>query len=314
VVLTRYIHPEPGQPRSFHWTGLNFTLDPEHGKSWQEFLANRRTVIENNWQKLEPVRIWLAELNAFERIADLDSNPNSSHALDYQVKRPLIQNTMAYASLQALDGQGDAALATLLPLFEVGAKLEAGTRGAQYWRDAREMQEGAIQAAGFVVDRAPVSAEARARFAAALSVRGGGPAGIRRLYAIRHARIEQTTVSFGRAMIAWGWPSFDFLRPELDLMGTVVFNRHASLNRWSELLADVAEFGGRRDATKAQQRMTEFLTRESRVRFKNFGNAWVVSMVARVGLKDVAGEQNKYWAEEDRRAALLRRLQSPEGK
>ncbi|HWA28834.1 MAG TPA: DUF4062 domain-containing protein [Lacunisphaera sp.] len=309
AVLTRYNVPPFGKPRPFRWTGLNFGLDPGKRKSWQEFLAARRPEILANWQKLEPVRAWLAEVNAFERIGDRAEDLTDLRVLDNLATVPLLQNSMAIASLQALDGQGEAALGTLLPLLEVGGKLEEATRGASYWRNAREMQDAAIKAAAFVLDTTPVPAGARDRFAAALAARGGGAAGIRRLYAVRHARLVQGTASFGRAMIFSGWQSLEFLRPEFDLVGPVVFNRNASHNRWGELFADLAELAGRRQIARAQQRLDEFLAEESRVRLKNIGNAWVANMVARMGIKDITGEQTKYWEMEDRRAALLARLQ-----
>lgn len=312
AVVTRYNFAGYGRPRPFNWKGVNFSLDPEKRKSWREFVDNRRDVIAANWQKLEPVRAWLVEVNAFERIADLTPDLDTDRNIDYQVIRPLTDNTMAVASRQALDGQGDVALATLQPLLEVGGKIEEGARGAAYWRDARTMQDAAIKAAAFVLESTPVSAEARARFAAALTARGGGTAGARRPYAIRFARLEQSTSSFGRAVTTSGWQSLDFLRPELDLLGPAVFNRNAARNRWGELLADLAECAARREPDRAQQRMTAFLAQEGRIRVKNIGNAWVVGMVAQLTFKDVAGEQNKYWEVEDRRAALLQRLQMSE--
>ena len=312
AVFTRYNLSWYGQPRVFRWTGWNFNLDPEFRKGWQDLLANHRAEVESNWQKLEPVRAWLAELNAFDRLADLPQSQNGMRITDYQVMRPLVQNSMAHASFQALDGHGDAALATLRPLLEVGGKLEEGARGTHYLNDARQMQDAAIKAASFVLDTTPVSPEARARFAAALSAHGGGAAGARRLYAIRYARVEQSASSFGRAVTIWDWQQFDFLKPELDLLGPVVFNRQASLNRWAELFAAQAEFAARRQGEQARQRTDDFLAQEGRAGLKNIGNAWVVRLATReLGLREVSKEQTNYWAVEDRRTALLARLRAP---
>jgi len=224
--------------------------------------------------------------------ADLPRDLSDVRMFSFQVLRPLVLNTMAWASLQALDGQGDAALATLLPLLQVGGKLEEAARGVRYWRDAREMQDAAIKAAGFVLDNTPVSAEARARFAAALVARGGGTAGARRVYAIRFARIEQASRSFGKVMTSWDWEQFAFLQQGLDLLGSVAFNRQASLNRWGELFADLAEFAQRREFDQAQQRATGFLAQEGGPRFKNVGNSWVIRLTA-VSLVSMTSPRNR---------------------
>lgn len=313
AVLNRYKLTSFGQPRLFRWTGTNFNLDPENRLAWQRLLQSQRTVLESNWKKLEPVRTWLTELNAFDRIADLDRDRNNFRSIDYQVLRPLTLNSMAIASFQALDGRGDDALATLQPLLEAGGKLEEGARSVRYWRDAREMQNAAIMAAAFVLDSTTVSAEARARFAAALSSRGGGTAGARRLHAIRYATIVKYATSFGRMMTISGSQMFEFLRPVLDLTGPVVFNRQASLNHWGELFTDLAEYSARRETDKAQQRATRFLSEEGSVRLKNLGHAWLVCLAGKnMSLKTTGEEQTKYWLVEDRRMALLKRLQSPE--
>lgn len=312
-VLLRYSFRLSGH-RNFKWTGSNFSqsLSPEQDQSWREFVVGHRAAIEANWQKLEPVRAWLGELNAFERIADLHQDLLDLTTIDYQVTRPLIQNSMARASLQALDDQGDAALTTLVPLLEVGGKLEEGARGTRYLRDARALQDGAIKAARFVLDNSRVSTEARARFAAALVARGGGVAGARRVYAARFAMMEQASGSFGRVMTGWSWSSFDFLQPGLNFLGPVFFNRQASLNHWGEFMASLAEFAARREPDQAEQCATEFLAQAGRPRFKNVGNSWAICLVTEpLGLKQVGKEQKEYWLVEDRRTALHARLLAP---
>lgn len=311
AVLIRYNFNGYG-PRAFRWTGSNFHLDPEKRLSWTEFARNRRAVVADNWQKLEPVRAWIGELNAFEQIADLRRDLSSVRVIDYQVLRPLLINTMAYASMQALDGQGDAALATLQPLLEVGGKLEEGARGLIYWRKAREMQEAAMKGAEFVLDSSAVSGAARERFAAALAARGGGANGARRPYVIRLARMEYATDSFGRVILAGNERMFNLLEPGLNLIGPVAFNRQASRNRWSELFGDLAELAVRRQPDQAQRRAEDFLDLESRVRLKNHGHAWLVCFTTKLlGLKTVGEEQTKYWKLEDRRTALLAKLRAP---
>ena len=316
AVLMRYGQIDFGrlQPaaKNFKWTGFRFSQGPEQGKIWQDFLPGHRTEIEANWMALAPVRAWLDELNAFDRLADLDTDLLDTTTIAYPVRLIYTKNAMAIAGLQALDGQGDAALATLQPLLEVGGKLEVAARGTGHYDAAREMQAAAIRAAEFVLDTAPVSASARARFATGLTAGGGGTAGARRLHAIHYAMIAGASDSFGHAITAWTWQQFEFLRLPLDLVGPVVFNRRASLNRWGELLADLQDFAVRREPAQTKKRVAAFLEQESRFRFKNIGGSWVTWLASeRLGLKAASLQLKGYWTMEDKRAALLARLRTP---
>ena len=146
----------------FKWTGFNFYNEPGQGKIWRDFLVERRADIEANGVKLAPLRDWIAELNGFDRIADLTEDLSVYTPVYYQVLQPYIKGTTAIAGVRALDGQGDAALAALQPLLEAGGRLEVAARGDGYYENARALQLAAIQTAEFVLDNAPVSAEARA--------------------------------------------------------------------------------------------------------------------------------------------------------
>jgi hypothetical protein len=313
AVLSRYNYnyAQPQKP-PFKWTGANFSQGPEQGRIWTDFLADHRAEIGANWTKLAPVRAWIDELNAFGRIADLHDDQREYARITYQVRNPYVQNAMAVACLLAIDGQGDAALATLRPMLEVGGKLEEGARGVGYFGDARALQAGAIRAAGFVLDNARVSAAARAGFATALAAHGGGPAGAGRVYAIRYAFVTQATRSFGRAVTVWLGDSFDFLRPGLDLVGPVVFNRHATQNRWGEFYADLQGQAGRRELGKTGPRLAAFLAPVEGLQFKDIGGAWVARLAReQLGLNRIAEQQKTYWDLEDKRAALLARLAQP---
>jgi hypothetical protein len=86
----------------------------------------------------------------------------------FQPFRAHYQHACAIASLQALDGHGDAALATLLPILEVNRKLEPSSRTLVRSMLARVGQRMAIETAAFVLDTTAVSPDSRARFASAL--------------------------------------------------------------------------------------------------------------------------------------------------
>lgn len=57
---------------------------------------------------------------AFDRLGDLTPPRSDADILAFKVWRTLYQRACAIATLQSLDGHGDAALATLLPYIKGG--------------------------------------------------------------------------------------------------------------------------------------------------------------------------------------------------
>jgi DNA polymerase III delta prime subunit len=313
-ILRRHENTRPRREQ-FGWNTLAFSYAPRSGKIWPEFITMRRAEIAANWATLAPVREWLEELNRFERLAILAEETTSvwfPPGVAYQVSRPLIYNSMAMASLAALDGKGDEAFAILLPLLEVGGKLEEAGARSGYFRNGREMQSAAVEAAGFVLDQTEVAPAARARFARALVARGGGEAGARRLHAGSFALMEQRGRSFGTVITTYDQGLLEPLRPVLDLVGVVVYNPQASLNRWNALYTDLSECAVRREPDRATRRMREFAAAESGLRFKNVGGAWAAWLARGSRNADMPAErQLAYWKTEDERMALLARLERP---
>ncbi len=311
-VLMRYGYNHPAT-KNFNRPRLNFYAGPEYPKtSWPAFVNKHRTEIETNWSTLAPVRAWIDELNAFDRIADLGKQVGWHVGISEQVVRAYLDHVKAIASLQALDGQGDAALATLLPLVEFGGKLELSSRSVYHFNMARRLQRQAVWVAGFVLDTAAVSPAGRAAFARALVERGGGPGGARHMYVVRYAEVVDAAPSFGRAVSVWHGYGSDVLRGPLDVVGPFVFNRRASLNRYGELFADLQEFAAQREGVRANQRAAEFLA-ESRRPFKNIGGSWLNRQIfSRLHL-DLNERMIKfYWELEDLRTALHARLTKPQ--
>jgi hypothetical protein len=297
AVLKRY-YIDQHAGRNFKWRGLNFVHTPKDEAVWLVFLGKRRIEIEANWAALAPVRAWLDELNTFARIGDLDEFPLARTTISYQLLRAYTQNAMAVAGLRALDGQGDVAILGLLPMLEVGAKLEVGARGVSNYEIGRLLQDSAILAADYVLRTAPVSGPVRDRLAAALASRGA-PEGVRRAYALQQIGVtEASETGNGVFLQGGGW-----LRP-------VVFNRQTVLNRWDQFFADLEELAVRRDSAGTTRRVAEFMAAQKQNYFKNVGGAWFSWIVEwRLNLKK-SGERvvERYWATEDRRAALLQRL------
>jgi len=100
-----------------------FLNSPATGR-WRETITAHRAEFEAHWAELAPVRAWWAELSAFDRIGDLTPTRVDAEIPAFQPLRTLSQHGIAVASLQALDGRGDDAIDTLLPILQVGRKLQ----------------------------------------------------------------------------------------------------------------------------------------------------------------------------------------------
>src|SRR5262249_29850801 len=75
--------------------GVFMPKDPE----WKNWLLTNRADLENDWEQLEPVRQWWAELNAFERIGDLTPPEVNAEIVAFSPIRAFAQHACAIASL-----------------------------------------------------------------------------------------------------------------------------------------------------------------------------------------------------------------------
>ena len=304
AVLMRYSKPDTsGAFAAFVQLRLSTGLVyPNESDKWLAYLSAHRADLTRAWDQLAPVRGWLAELNAFDRIGDLGTATPRAPGVGYAVWRTLAHHTAACAGLQALDGQGDAAFATLLPLLEVSRKLEPSSRLLGRFMLAREIQKITVDAAGFVLDHTAVSAASRARWVAALQAGGGGEAGARRLLAIDYALVFEAYAErfdfnefggdHGRL-----WPAFNLLRP-------LLYNPHRTVNLLGDLYADMEELAARRESGKIGPCEEAFLAQAGRPRFKNLLGAVNFS----IDLPAFTRVVEHYWKAEDARTALLARL------
>jgi DNA polymerase III delta prime subunit len=295
--------------------------DPYARDRWRDFVVGNRAAFEASWAKLSPVGEWMAELNAFERIGDLSATAVREEAVAWRPVETYSRIAMGIASLQAFDGQPEAALSTLLPLYEVGAKLERAACVSEHFELARLMQHRAIAAAGVVLDTTQVPAAARSRLAAALSAGMGGPEGARRLYAIKYA---ETCAAFalplGRAALAgdaslryYGYTDNHVVFHILNASEPLLFHRHASLTLFGALQREVQELAARRQFKEVRQRTTAFrseLDRRSGPLGWNVGGAWLARQQLSARWEDSRQLRN-YWSLEDRRTALLAKLAPP---
>ncbi len=308
AVLMRYGQREPlnqnlkvpvqlGQSPNFTQTAAT--------RAW---LTANREKITTNWAALAPVRAWWAELNAFSRIGDLTPLRADAQMFGFHTLREISLQSSETAGLQALDGQGDAAMATLLPLVEVAGKLEASGRTSARLFMARTVRRLALDSAGFVLDLTPVSPVARARFAAALAGGVGGEAGVRRIFDLDYVWGLSCVLNRPLGdMVAFYDPVPLWFRGPLNLAGAVVYNPRHTANLQGEILAEMREMAAHRQLDQLYACDESFPDQQGRPHFKNL----VGSLLLLEAHPTAVVVVRSFWKEEDQRAALLARLVQP---
>lgn len=282
------------------------SVDPAKPDEWLAWLKTHRAAIEADWADLAPVRAWWNELNAFDRIGDLTPSRYDAEIMTFAPPRSLSQHACAIAGLQALDGHGDAAIDTILPVIQVGRKLQSSGRTLVRLMLSLVIERMGVQTAGWILQHAAVSPAARARLVAALSAGGGGELGARRLITVEYAFTLQALVHLPLGeLLSYGNPGW--LRHVANIVGPFVYNRRTTFNLYGELVAELQELAARRQSDRLQTRGDEFFAHEGRPRFKNFAGA--------LSLREIAPAYTKiietYWKVQDTRTALLAQLTGP---
>lgn len=281
---------------------------PDEPEKWVEYITKNRAALEADWAAFAPQRAWLDRLNAFDRLGDLTPADFAADIPRFDVWRLLSQRTCAIASLQALDGRGDEAIATLLPMLEVGRKFETSSRTLVRLMIARVVQKLCYQTAGFILDRGNPGAAARARLRAALDG-GNGPAGARRIVLIEYAHFMPTLakLSLTDAATAVDFGSSARLPRALNLLTRLVFNPRATTNLYGDHAYELAALAETRDYGGFAVRQAAFMQASfQQGGMKNLGGRLILNMA-------IPGYQKiikTYWDIEDLRLARLARLQA----
>jgi hypothetical protein len=212
-------------------------FDTRHPAVWRETVTSHRAEIEEHWAALGAERSWWAELDAFDRIGDLTPGRWDAEIITFQIFRTITQHGLAVASLQALDGHGDDAVDTLLPILEVGRKLQPYSRYLVREMVGIVIERDSLETAAFILDNATVSPAARARLADAL--KGGDPeAGARHLmstdYAINFSGMSSLRVGDYMDAMANG-TEVPWQRRLLNAISPFLFNPHATYNQIGDL-------------------------------------------------------------------------------
>jgi hypothetical protein len=300
------------EPHQIYPQDTSQARDPAQPEKWTNWLLAQRKSIEAGWAELAPVRAWWAELNAFDRIGDLTPARPDGEIPAFSPIRSVTMQACAIAGLQALDGHGDEAMATVLPILEVSRKLQLSARTLVRDMIGVSSERLSLLAIGFVLDHATISPPMRARLIAALSAGGGGAAGARRLVAIAYTIDLQTMVENPRplgdtinSLLFYYHPPT--VRHALNLAGPFLYNPRATLNLYGEFMSDLQELFARREMAEVEARTQRFFDEDARPQFKNFMGREFIRAAVPVYTK--VGEN--YWRIQDLRTALLARVSQP---
>ena len=305
-VIMRYgkLHPLAAEFAQWRPKLVWTSKGPAEADAWREFLKKNRAALDADWESLAPQRAWWRELNQFDRIGDLTPARYDAEIISFQAFRTMSQRACAQASLQALDGKGDDAIETLLPILEVGYKMQPSARTLVRFMVGIVIERLALQTAEFVLAETTVSPAARARLAAALERCRSGETGARRLIAIEYAFALGGTAGWGLGdWVTAGGERLKWLRRPLNLVSPLVYNPRATLNLHGAINSELELLAAHREMGKFGPRLQEFFAKEGRPRFKNFMGAMLVESQPAYG-KVV----ETYWKTEDQRTALLARV------
>jgi hypothetical protein len=281
---------------------VNESLDADKPEPYRRWLLNHRADITADWEELAPVRAWCSELNSFDRIGDLTPARPDAELPSFQVQRAVSQYACYIASLQALDGNGDAAVDTLLPILQVSRKLQPSARTLLRQMIATVIERLAMSTASFILDHATLSPSARARLFEALAVPGGGAAGARRLIAVEAA--QYTAIVSQQSLPDIVAIKYPWLSRMLRVLSPLVYNPRASFNLYNSVSAEMQDLAGNRQLDQFEALQKRSAEDDFRPRFKNLSGRFLLKRSTPVFSKIVSS----YWKTQDMRAALLERL------
>jgi hypothetical protein len=267
------------------------------------FVAAKRSELEADWMRLSPQRRWLADLDSFERIGDVTQADPAADVVSFRVWMALSQRSSARAIGLAMDGKGDDAIDTLVPLIEVARKLQPYSRTLVRGMVGVHVEKVALEAAGSILDRVQVSAAARGRLLAALEP-NDGPGLARHLVLSEYPNFVAVirAARFGDVAIQ-GDGHVGLAQRALNFLGRLFINQNATVNAYGDRMLVLA--------SAAEARDEDAIAADARV-----NDSYIP------GMKNIIGELmiissmpsydhviREYWHMVDEREALRGRLQ-----
>jgi hypothetical protein len=323
AVLMQYSKQRPGtEAQAFDKDSkqsiLGMPVSPNKPEEWTAWLKANRATIEADWANLEPQRRWIAELNTFDRWGDLGGATWDANIISFKVWRLVSQRTLHVAGLHMIDGNPDAAIATLLPMLQAGRKLQPSARSLVRFMIGIVIEKMTIQYATDIVEQSTVSAETRANLAAALAGGVRGEAGARRLVGIEYVYAVGTFLEKPIGDVLAGVEYESKLKPGvrslLNAISPLVYNPRRTVNLMSELSREYQDLAARRELqterseinyTSFKPERAELIYQEkTRPHFKNF----VGPILADKSWPAYGKIVRSYWELHDAREKLIARL------
>jgi len=274
---------------------------------WTAFVTQHRAELEQDWAALAPQRQWIDQLASYDSIGDLTPDDLQFDIPSFQVWRTLAYHCSAIATLQAADGHGDEALATVLPLLAISRRLQTSSRTLIRSAVAENLEQTSLATVGLVLDRASTSPAVRQRVAEALGPENGALQAWRLVmvdyvrYAPRYLQMRM-----GDALVAGG--RLNFLRLPLNFFSSLFLNPNRTMNRYGDHVRDIAALAKARKVGEVDARNRAFLA----------GLSTPFSMKNLVGRLMIAISQpafqhllEMHWRIADLRVALRHRLAQP---
>lgn len=275
------------------------------------YLQAHRDDLVANWNELAEVRAWWAEMAARPELGDQVAMSFEQPVIRFAPVRVYSQHALALAALRAIDGDGDGALAMAGDVYVVAMRLEPASCTLLREMVAISVQRQVMETAEFILNQAPVSSEARVRFANLLSERKGGAAGARRLVLMDVVNFFGTPEAMSQLKAGVVGPAAKESGPMRfvhALMARVYFNTlnpQATSNRLHDLYEKRAICAEARDLA-GLKRLDENLGADQFAGFpvKNISGRLLVQMASPAFSVIV----KSFWETEDRQEVLIKKL------
>ncbi len=307
AVLMQYSKATPSaEAKAFAAKPAIYLIEtPRHPEKWVEYVAANRAKIEQEWEALAPQRRWFEELSKFDRIGDLTPSDYSANIITFGVWRTLSKCACAKATLLALDGNGDEAVAILAQQLGVSRRLQRSSRVLVRTMIGVTVERMDLETLAIVMAKAPLSAASKARLEVAL---GREDAGLlaRRLLLTEYVLFSPQLLRLKLGdFVAQIQRPLTWLRHPLNFVSALFLNPVATMNLYGERARTLADLAEARKLGEFAVKSQEFSDRAFRtVGFKNVGGRLMLSLMTPAYTKML----ETHWQTADLRQALRAKL------
>ena len=308
AVLMQYSKLTPSaEAKAFYVRKAQFLVleTPHNPEKWLAYVTANRAKIEHEWEAVAPQRRWQDELAKFDWIGDLTPSDYSANLITFGVWRSLSKLTCAKATLLALDGKGEDAIALLAQQLGVSRRLQRSSRTLVRTMIAVVVERMDLETLAVVMQKTPLSAANKSRLEAALGRDDSGPMA-RRLLMTEYVLFAPQLLRLKLGdFVAQSERSLAWLRHPLNFVSALFLNPIATMNLYGDRSRALAELAEQRKLGEVAVQSQDFSDRPFRkVGFKNVGGRLMLGMITPVYTKVL----ESYWQTADLRQALRAKL------